>query len=311
MNELCWQGNSNLDIIRQRSQFINAVRQFFQQQQILEVQVPCIQSGANIDHGIDPLTVSDGSNTQYLISSPEHFLKRLLASHRIALGCITPCFRAAENGRLHNSEFTMAEWYQPNWDCIQLQNQVIALLQHVSGLASPVQRISYRQAFQRFANVDPLADNEATLRAILDPDMQQCCHSRQDLLDAILVSFVEAQLGANNTWCFLTDYPADQAAQAQTYQAADGYIYARRFELYWNGIELANGYQECTDSTIIRQVFENNNPQALPIDEKYLSALDAGLPPCSGVAVGLDRIFMLCHGITDIRQTLSFSWDQI
>ncbi|NRA38767.1 MAG: hypothetical protein HRU15_11545, partial [Planctomycetes bacterium] len=148
------------------------------------------------------------------------------------------------------------------------------------------------------------------LKQVLDTDSANSCQSRQDLLDAILLSKIEPQLG-KDTWCFLYDYPADQAAQARLHQDQFGNHCAARFELYWNGIELANGYEENTDSASIRAAFTKDNENNLPLDEKYLYALEQGLCDCSGVAVGLDRIFMLCNNITDISESLSFPWSDI
>ena len=241
-------------------------------------------------------------------------MKRLLAAGSGPIYQIARAFRDGEAGRRHNPEFTLLEWYQPGFDHHQLMAQVADLVGTVLS-RSGYEKLSYRQVFLEMLDLDPFtcetAELEARVRAITDPgDLRG---NRDCWLNLLLTHEIEPSLGGRGM-VFVYDYPASQAALARL-DTVDGVDLARRFELYVDGLELANGYFELTDAGEQRSRFERDNEQrridgaALrPLDEKLLAAMAVGIPDCSGVALGLDRLLMLREGLEDIGQTLSFSW---
>lgn len=243
-------------------------------------------------------------------------MKRLLAAGSGDIYQMAHVFRGAEHSRLHNAEFTLIEWYRCGYSMQQLIPEVAQLARLLLGLpaGTPLEAISYAQAFQRELDCEPLAAGEPALRALaiahqLDPQLAARCR-RDELLDWLMGSAVGPRLGAERL-CFVHSYPASQAALARL--SADDPRVALRFELYYRGIELANGFEELADAAQQRTRFEADREQrrrhALPapdIDQALLDALAAGLPPVSGVAVGFDRLLMLRTGASDISEVLAF-----
>ncbi len=251
-------------------------------------------------------------------------MKRLLVAGSGAIFQICRAFRQGERGRRHNPEFTLLEWYRPGWNHLELMDEVEALLSHVlddqkplarSAGDGPFERLTYREAFERTCRLDPLAASSADLEAaaeVLGVSVPEGMTpgDRDAWLDLLLVTRVEPTLGRARP-TFLMDYPASQAALARI-RDADPPV-AERFELYVDGVELANGYHELTDPVEQRRRFEVANDErvrrgktALPVDERFLAALQNGLPPCAGVAVGLDRVVMLATGASSIDDVIAF-----
>lgn len=269
---------------------------------ILEVDTPLLQSGPNCDHGITPFSVGD----RFLVTSPEHPLKRLVAAGYGDVYSLSPCFRADECGRRHEPEFTMLEWYRVDLPVAALAEECIDCCEALLGTNWPRQRLSYAKAFERQAGLDPFTCSAADLRSRLGRQAPEATATRAELLDLALVTLVEPALGCEG-WTLLTDYPGDQAAQATQRFDDQGRLVAERFELYRQGIELANGYQECSDVAAIGARFDAATCDEHR-DEAYLAALAAGLPTCSGVALGFDRLVMLATGVEQIDQVKAFGW---
>ncbi len=283
------------------------IRSFFQERQVTEVDPPLLQTGANLDHGVSPLSLQTTHGLRYLPTSPEHALKRLLCANSGDIWALTPAFRNGEHGSKHRTEFRMLEWYRLGFDHLQLAHETVDLCNRLCQTKLPVSFISYTEAFQQYAQIDPRHASTDELRARLGSLITNSDHfSHAELLDLVLTQHVEPQLGTND-WCILCDYPPEQAAQARIIQHSDGQNVAARFELYRNGIELANGYHECTDANDMRQRFEHELSQQttdtdLIIDEAYLTALHTrGLPDCAGVALGFERIAMIAFGKENIQ----------
>jgi len=320
-----WRPSATLGAIRQRAELLASLRQFFAQRNILEVETPLLCSSGITDPAIEPFLVHGGSTngkgpaeapTRFLQTSPEYAMKRLLAAFGEPVYQITRAFREGEAGARHNPEFTLLEWYRPGFGHHQLMEEVAQLVCLCLG-ERPLQTFSYRQLFTQRLAVDPftapVAELEGIARRHLDPGN---LHGDRDLWLQLLMSHVlEPQLPVGAICC-VYDFPASQAALARIVPA-DDVLVGQRFEVYVDGLELANGYCELADAREQRQRFSRDNAvrrernqDERPIDEYLLAALAEGLPYCSGVALGVDRLLMLAVGATDIRDVLSFDWQR-
>ena len=283
------------------------------------METPLLGGAGVTDVAIEPLVVERGASLRaprYLQTSPEYAMKRLLARDRQPIYQLARAFRDGEAGSRHNPEFTLLEWYRPGFDHHQLMAEVADLVQHCLG-QRPVQRFSYRELFREYLQVDPLRADVGALEGLAREHVDTgAMPGDRDLWLALLMSHViEPQL-AGAGMVFVYDYPASQAALARIVEA-DGIEVGQRFELYVDGLELANGYCELLDAAEQRRRFgldnarrrEHGQPEH-PLDERLLAALEHGLPPCSGVALGVDRLLMLATGGDDIRKVLAFDWQR-
>ncbi|MCW8919062.1 MAG: EF-P lysine aminoacylase EpmA [Gammaproteobacteria bacterium] len=317
-----WQPRATLENLRRRAQILQRIRVFFAQRGVWEVETPTLSAAALSSPAIDSFATrytgpghAAGVNL-YLHTSPEFAMKRLLAAGSGPIYQLGKVFRQGEAGRRHNPEFTLLEWYRPGLDHHQLMDEVEALVAPILGLAGRAQRLSYREAFLRFAGLDPFAASIAELRATaqrLDIQGFDAGEARDSWLDLILSHRIEPQLGCAGL-CFLTDYPASQAALARL--SPDNPVVAERFELYFQGVELANGFHELGGSAEQRRRFESELAQRAaqgretpPLDERLLAALEAGLPDCAGVALGVDRVVMLALGARSLDEVIAFTID--
>lgn len=315
-----WQPSAALPMLRERARIIASIRQFFAERDVLEVDTPLLSHATVTDvhlhtfstEFISPL--SPDTQTLYLQTSPEYAMKRLLSAGCGAIYQLSKAFRNEEAGRYHNPEFTMLEWYRPGFDHVDLMHEVSELTQRVLGCEA-AEQMSYQQAFEQALGVDPLAISDAALQDV-------CRHQgfaefadgqtdRDTLLQLLFSHCIEPHIGQQRP-ALVYHFPASQAALARL-DDNDPRV-ARRFELYFKGIELANGFHELSDAEEQRKRFEHDNTQrkamglaAKPIDDRLLAALASGLPDCAGVALGVDRLIMLATEATDIQQVLSFS----
>jgi elongation factor P--(R)-beta-lysine ligase len=315
-----WRPSASLENLQQRARILQRVRVFFAERGVLEVETPILSTAAITDPHLHSFTTrytgpghADGLSL-YLHTSPEFPMKRLLAAGTGPIYQLCRVFRQGEAGRRHNPEFTMLEWYRPGFDHHALMDEVAELVGPLFGLHEAAERLSYSEAFQRHLQIDPL---EATV-----DELQQCTTAiglvgfedetdRDLLLELLLSHRIEPELGREGL-CFLYDYPASQAALARL--NPDDPRVAERFELYYRGVELANGFHELADATEQRERFsaelETRNRQGLesvPMDERLLAALEEGLPACSGVALGIDRLVMLALGADSLDQVIAFT----
>ena len=315
-----WQPTATRRILESRAHMLQWVRGFFAERGVLEVETPILAQYGVTDPNIDcieasPIPLAGWPQPRgWLQSSPEYHMKRLLAAGAGSIYQVSRVFRDGERGRRHNPEFSMVEWYRPGWDDDQLMDEVAALVQGVLDTPEP-ERIPYRQLLRQHAGLDPMTVDMAGLREACYP-LAGDRHlvdglDRDSCLDLIMSFQVEPALGHERP-VFVTRYPASQASLART-RLDDGHQVAHRFELYVRGIELCNGYWELTDAGEQRRRFEADNVRRrelgkpeMPVDERLLAALEAGLPHCAGVALGLDRLLMLKCGVDDISQVLAF-----
>lgn len=306
-----------MPVLRARAGLNQRVRRFFQQRDVLEVETPLLCSSGVTDPSLEPLVVAEGDSLarpRYLQTSPEYAMKRLLASGSGAIFQIARAFRDGEAGSRHNPEFSLLEWYRPGFDHHQLMLEVADLVQECLG-ERPVVFHSYRQLFLNSLGVDPFTASIEELEQLArrQLDAGSLSGDRDLWLDLLMSHVIEPGLDGPELY-FVYDYPASQAALARTVMT-DGVLVAQRFELYVDGIELANGYFELLDAAEQRRRFAADNTRRRkggkperPLDEYLLAAMESGLPSCAGVALGLDRLLMLVSGCSDIRQVLAFDW---
>ena len=275
-----WRPTCSLAALRARAEILARVRRFFAERGVLEVQTPALGPVSVTDPEIESLATADGA---FLQSSPEFYMKRLLAAGAPSIYQLGPAFRAGESGRLHGIEFSMLEWYRLGWDDEALMQEVAELADAVLGPAD----------YRRFAYAELLATRPD---GAAHPDLR----------------FAEAVERLGEGRVFVTGYPAQQAALARLLPGNPQL--AARFELIVDGIELANGYHELTDADELRARMTRDNRQrqaqgkpVMPLDERLLAAMACGLPDCAGVALGLDRLVMLALGASSLAEVVAFA----
>lgn len=318
-----WGPSAALGVLRERAALLAEMRDFFAQRGVLEVETPLLASAANPDAAIEPLssgyTPHGGGIYQplYLQTSPEFPMKRLLAAGSGSIYQLSRAFRNGEQGRLHNPEFTLLEWYRVDFDHHQLMSEVDALVMQLLSGTAPAQRQRYADLFAAHTGVDLYT---ASLR-----ELEECAVaaglvisapcSREWLVEMLfelcVAPWLQGQQGI-----IVYDYPAAQASLSQL--SAEDERVAQRFEYFLAGIELANGFHELRDAAAQRRRFEGENRkrrqaggETLPLDDHFLEALRQGLPDCSGVAMGVDRLLMLRCGVQHIDQVLAFPFDRV
>ena len=301
-----------------RARLIAKVREFFASRGVLEVETPILGARGAMDPVISSFsTTGPDGRTRWLQSSPEYAMKRMLAAGSGPIFQITRAFRAGESGPRHNPEFTLLEWYRPDFDHHRLMDEVADLVVLTLGCAVP-RRIAYAQAFRDLAGIDIDATTDADLRERAMAAGASASTAveigRDGCLDLLLSHVVEPGLSrlAGSRAVFVHDYPSSQAALAKVATKEEGER-AERFELFVDGIELANGYHELTDDREQRRRFEAEAARRaeaglarMEIDERLTAAIASGLPPCSGVALGLDRLVMLALGLSRIEEAIPF-----
>jgi lysyl-tRNA synthetase class 2 len=306
-----WQPTAALETLRRRADLVERTRAFFRARGVFEADTPVLQGGANLDHGVVPFSLETGSGRGFLPTSPEHPLKRLIASGSGDVWTLAPAFRRGERGRLHAPEFRMLEWYRVGWDDRRLLGEVIELLAMLGDWSGAHEILTWREAFRRHAGLDPATAGDDELYARLAGDAAVVRGDRRAALDLLLTRDVEPWLG-RGCWTALVDYPAEASAQARLRPGEDGAPVAARFELYRDGIELANGYHELTDATELQTRLDaelTRRDAGEAHDQRFAAAMSAGLPDCAGVAVGFDRVVMLALGLDSVAATQAFSWD--
>jgi len=321
-----WAPEVDLQMLQQRAKLLHKIRQFFYRRQVLEVETPILSSCGLTDPNIESFqTHFEGAGSQngrvlYLRTSPEFHMKRLLAANSCPIFQIAKVFRQGECGNLHNPEFTLLEWYRPNYSVPDLISEVEALVMYLNppwASLKSSETLYYRDVFQENLTLDPHRATVEDLRhkaqelgltvVGLDTDGPD---AKDSWLDLLMSHVIQPRLGEHRL-SFLRDYPASQAALA-TILPGDPAV-ALRFELFYRGVELANGYQELQDPHEQQQRFEHELGQrkrqgksSVPLDTRLIAALEQGLPDCSGVALGLDRLIMLMSGQQSIKHTIAF-----
>ena len=315
-NNLTWQPTSSKENLQKRATILKVIREFFTQHNVLEVETPILAQATVTNPYIQSLQCQQPNQTTlfYLQTSPEYHMKRLLASGSGSIFQICKTFRAEEQGRLHNTEFTLLEWYRLGFDQHNLMDEMEVLLQQILHCGK-ANRYSYQVIFQKYLNCDPLTVEVCDLKKIAiahhlnDPGLQD---DKTEWLMYLFSFVLEPKL---QDLTFVYDFPAEQASLAKL-NIKDPRV-ASRFEVYYRGTELANGFHELTDATEQRQRFMQDRVlrkklgyAAVEIDEKFLQALTHGLPDCAGVALGIDRLVMLSLGATTIEEIVTFPFSR-
>lgn len=318
---MAWEATLKWQDAQQRASLLQQIRTFFDVRNVTEVETPLLSHGTITDLHLeafasryDFLAGSNTSAAMYLQTSPEFAMKRLLASGYGDIFQLCKAFRHEASGKHHNPEFTILEWYRLGFSHFDLMDEVEELLKNVLHCAGS-SKISYQQLFMTTIQLDPLS---TTFEELLDTIKYHGKYSDwlatetniDTLLQFIMSEIIEPTIGKDAP-CFLYDFPASQASLAKI-SPKDSRV-AERFECYYRGIELANGFNELTDAKVQVERFKQDNTLRIalglvdkPTDVNFLSALESGLPACSGVALGIDRLIMLALNKNDIKNVLSF-----
>lgn len=322
-----WQPTATIDMLKTKARMLSKLRAFFAEKDILEVQTPVLSQAGNTEPTIETFVTQQHENSEqqilpsFLNTSPEFAMKRLLAAGCGSIYQITPAFRQDEQGKKHNPEFTLLEWYRIDFDHHALMGEVNALLRFVAQDFLKLERshfYTYQDAMIKFAEVDPFKTTIEDLRAATEKagiDIVGMENATYDgWLDLLMSMVVEKNLPFNCP-VFIYDYPASQAALAKIRKGTPDV--AERFELYLNGMELANGFHELSDANEQEQRFHKDQVQrkesgqaGIPADHHLIAALKHGLPECAGVALGLDRLLMVLTGAEHINDVLTFPFDR-
>ena len=310
-----WKPSASLQNLQQRAYALAKIRRFFSERDVLEVETPLLASSTVPDVYIESIAAQvvkgNSSRKNFLQTSPEFFMKRLLASGSGSIYQIAKAFRQEEKGARHNIEFTLLEWYRLSYSLDQLMAELEELVQEVLS-CGPISRLSYREIFRQHLQINPheISLEELQKLAKSEIDLSGSDLSKTDYLQLLLSNSIEPKLPP---YCIIYDYPLEQAALAALATDGHGVVVAKRFELFGHGMELANGYFELSDAAEQRARFEKDNAarkekglQAHGADEKLIAALESGLPSCSGVAVGVDRLLMLLVEAKNISEVISF-----
>lgn len=304
--------NATISLLKKKAEIIKSIRDFFYQRNVTEVTTPILGKYTVTDRFINSISTTVHNAKYYMQTSPEYAMKRLLAANSGCIYQICQTFRGDEVGKLHNPEFTMLEWYRVDFDYHMLMQEVTELLQ-ICFNCKPAIKINYKDLFLQYLKINP---HTATLESLfgLIPKYNINLSSGfkttniDTLLNILFSSIIEPNLIGNSPW-LVYDYPVTQAALA-TIDTNSEHV-AQRFEVYYQGVELGNGYNELRDKNELLRRFNSdikyrkeNNLPTIDIDEDFVAST-THLPKCSGIAMGIDRLIMLSLKMHDVHETLS------
>jgi len=324
-----WRPSAAPEVLKLRARMLQGIRAFFSERVVLEVETPALSTTATPDPALASLATrytgpgAPRGQTLYLHTSPEFAMKRLLAAGSGSIYQICKVFRDGEAGRLHNPEFTMLEWYRVGMDHHQLMDEVAELVARALAgkrRLQPSEKLSYREIFEHRLGIDPHTATAADCARVARVEgiaIPADLHEHHDVAiwrDLLLSHLIEPGLGQDRL-TFVYDFPASQASLARIRPSQPPV--AERFELYLHGIELANGFHELADASEQLTRFERqlhartvSGLPPVPLDQRLLAALSEGLPDCSGVALGFDRLVMLAAGARSITVVIPFPIDR-
>ena len=324
-----WQPTASIDTLRERARIVQQIRLFFEERGFWEVETPALSHDTVVDKYLEPIMVSqlavglsEESNLNgpmYLQTSPEFGMKRLLAAGADQIYQICKSFRAGEIGNRHNIEFTMLEWYEAGTNYESGMDRLAEFAKSIFSV-DKCDRLTYREAFNRAAQIDPFAIGieelrQATTKMGRMAEPRTAKLERDECLNVLMGCIVEPTLGMLDP-VIISDWPASQSALAIVRREGE-FEYAERFELYFRGIELANGYHELTDvshfasrNASVNRFRMADGRRQLPADSGLLHAMESGMPNSVGVAFGVDRLVMLKLGLSAISEVIAFPFDR-
>ena len=313
-----WRPTATVQTLKKRAELFAKIRAFFAKREVLEVETPLLSHASVTDPYIMSIPAyykSIGSSvieTRFLQTSPEYAMKRLLAAGSGPIYQLTKAFRQGEVGRLHNPEFTMLEWYRPGFDHHALMDEMHEFFKEVLNIEQ-TERFTVAHVFEEYLNINPHVATLDELAKVARAKVNDFPANNEDKnfwLEILFSHCIEPHLGLEYP-VFLYDFPVSQAALAKIRD--ENPKVASRFEVYFKGIELANGFHELQDEKEQRKRFEKNiqlrkmqQLDMIPLDERFLAALAHGLPDCAGVAMGMDRLCLLAFGCEKISEVMSF-----
>lgn len=306
-----------IKILKDRAEMLNEARSFFHKRGVIEVDCPIMSHSASVDVHINLIRAyGTNSMTRYLHPSPEYGMKRLISEGIGDIYQLSHVFRDNEVGMRHNPEFTLAEWYRMSISFEKMIDETIDFVRLFVGKI-PSDSLTYREAFLKYTGLDYLTTSKKKLRNYLEEHGVDVYHNideegKDGILNIIMGVVIQPKLGHDKIFA-LTHFPATQAALSKTRRHGDEEV-SLRFEVFYKGLELANGYHELTEPDEQRKrlleansIREKLGRDSLPIDDNFIDALRRGLPDCCGVAVGFDRLMMLRHGRDDIAEVIPFA----
>lgn len=316
-NQSLTQNEVKIAALKKRAEFLQKTRSFFLDRSVLEVDTPAICKFPAIGCSIEVMhviTANESDPCRYLHPSPEFGMKRLLALGIGDIYQLSHVFRKGEFGPMHNPEFSMCEWYRIGWELDTFIEEVIEYVELFVG--SKKRRFyTYEEAFQKYLNISSHKSSLDELSMLVHSRGCPSKLTRDEALD-FLYSELEKELPKDEI-VVVTDFPASKAALSEVYTSEEGFLVAKRFEIFYQGIELANGYKELTDPVEQKRRLEEEaylylqiHKQDLPIDTLFLRALEEGMPPCCGVACGFDRLAMLGSKLKNILAILPWHWEE-
>lgn len=319
-----WQPTASIENLKKRANILKKIRDFFYKRNIVEIETPSLSHATVTDVHLHSIRAQiallnlQHTKTLYLQTSPEYAIKRLLAAGCGSVYQICKAFRDDESGRYHNPEFTLLEWYRIGFDHHALMGEMDEFFQAILN-AKPAKKFSYQEVFEQYLNINPHTVSVEQLKQVAKQhnigEVSGLEYEDRDTWLQIMMSHcIEPLLGQEEP-VFIYDYPASQAALAKIRNANPSV--GERFEVYIKGIEIANGFHELTDAKEQRKRFENDLKMReklklpkVPIDEHFLFALQHGMPECSGVALGVDRLVMIAVGAKHINEVIAFPIDR-
>ncbi len=313
-----WQPSADIEVLKRRADIIRRLREWFYKQNILEVETPQLSRGATTDPNIESFSVAD----RHLRTSAEFHLKRLLAAGCPDVYELGKVFRVDESGQRHNPEFTMLEWYRLGIDHLQLVSEIEGLLQYLHQDNSvTLQRISYHKFWSQHSDIDLSVAGCAEIVSFLESQgiaVPASTATSFDELQDLAMATVLADSMPQQKYTCIYDYPASQASLARIDNSNPAWPVANRFEIYYGSVELANGFYELTDRAEQLARFQSDNKirelkeqVQRPIDHLFVDSLNHGLPDCSGVAIGIDRLMMvLLDNVKSLNEVISFDWQR-
>ena len=314
-----WRPTADFAALGRRAQLLSQVREFFAVRGVLEVDTPLLASAPVTDPNIEAIIAQSpsGEGQMYLQTSPEFAMKRLLAAGSGPIYQICKAFRRGERGRHHNPEFTMLEWYRPSMSLAALIDEVVAVIALACGSINAV-RMTYQQVFEQHCSINPHTVSTAALKACARQhlDLGFDSDDRDLWLQLLMSSVIEPALNPEQI-SVVDDFPETQAALAKIAVNGDGQPVARRFEAFYGGMELANGYDELRDAAeLVRRIGDDHRRRAdagqdLPPIDRYLLKAMSTLPECVGVAVGFDRLAMIACRAERIDEVIAFPLERV